>query len=436
MNEALFSLQERINSGAAVVGIYGLGYVGLPLALRFCEVGIKVIGFDIDDYKVDTLNAGQSYIERLTPQRIEHALAQGLEATTDFARSGEVDALIICVPTPLNAHREPDLSFVINTVEAILPHLRAGQLLSLESTTWPGTTDEELAPRLATKGFIPGENCALVFSPEREDPGNPHYGTHDIPKVIGGMTPSCLELGKALYQHAIRSLVPVSNTRTAEMTKLLENIHRAVNIGLVNEMKIVADKMGIDIHEVIRAAETKPFGFTAYHPGPGLGGHCIPIDPFYLTWKAKEYGINTRFIELAGEINHYMPHWVVQKTADALNEHSKAVKGSRILVLGLAYKKNIDDSRESPAVEIMELLQSKGAVVDYSDPHIPSFPRKRDYHFDLKSIQLSAGNIASYDCLVLATDHDSFDYEQLMNQARLIIDTRGRLPRLPHIISA
>lgn len=436
MNEALFSLQERINSGAAVVGIYGLGYVGLPLALRFCEVGIKVIGFDIDDYKVDTLNAGQSYIERLTPQRIKHALAQGLEATTDFARSGEVDALIICVPTPLNAHREPDLSFVINTVEAILPHFRAGQLLSLESTTWPGTTDEELAPRLATKGFIPGENCALVFSPEREDPGNSDYGTHDIPKVIGGMTPSCLELGRALYQHAIRTLVPVSNTRTAEMTKLLENIHRAVNIGLVNEMKIVADKMGIDIHEVIRAAATKPFGFTAYHPGPGLGGHCIPIDPFYLTWKAKEYGINTRFIELAGEINHYMPHWVVQKTADALNEHGKAIKGSRILVLGLAYKKNIDDSRESPAVEIMELLQSKGAVVDYSDPHIPTFPKKRDYHFDLQSIQLNADNVASYDCLVLATDHDSFDYELLLNQARLIIDTRGRLPRQANVVSA
>ena len=436
MNEALFSLQERINSGAAVVGIYGLGYVGLPLALRFCEVGIKVIGFDIDDYKVDTLNAGQSYIERLTPQRIKHALAQGLEATTDFARSGEVDALIICVPTPLNAHREPDLSFVINTVEAILPHFRAGQLLSLESTTWPGTTDEELAPRLATKGFIPGENCALVFSPEREDPGNPDYGTHDIPKVIGGMTPNCLELGRALYQHAIRTLVPVSNTRTAEMTKLLENIHRAVNIGLVNEMKIVADKMGIDIHEVIRAAATKPFGFTAYHPGPGLGGHCIPIDPFYLTWKAKEYGINTRFIELAGEINHYMPHWVVQKTADALNEHGKAIKGSRILVLGLAYKKNIDDSRESPAVEIMELLQSKGALVDYSDPHIPTFPKKRDYHFDLKSIELSVEHIARYDCLVLATDHDGFDYELLQSQAKLIVDTRGRLQRRGNVVPA
>lgn len=436
MNEALALLREKITSRTATVGIYGLGYVGLPLALRFCEVGIKVIGFDIDDYKVDTLNAGQSYIERLTPQRIKHALAQGLEATNDFSRSGEVDALIICVPTPLNAHREPDLSFVINTIETILPHFRAGQLLSLESTTWPGTTDEELAPRLEAKGFTPGQNCALVFSPEREDPGNPDYGTHDIPKVIGGMTPSCLELGQALYQHAIRTLVPVSSTRTAEMTKLLENIHRAVNIGLVNEMKIVADKMGIDIHEVIRAAATKPFGFTPYSPGPGLGGHCIPIDPFYLTWKAKEYGINTRFIELAGEINHYMPHWVVQKTADALNEHGKAVKGSRILVLGLAYKKNIDDSRESPAVEIMELLQSKGALVDYADPHIPTFPKKRDYHFDLQSTELSAANIASYDCLILATDHDAFQYDFLRQQARLIVDTRGRFGRNSNIISA
>nr|WP_247723128.1 nucleotide sugar dehydrogenase [Pseudomonas chengduensis] len=436
MNEALALLREKITSRTATVGIYGLGYVGLPLALRFCEVGIKVIGFDIDDYKVDTLNAGQSYIERLTPQRIKHALAQGLEATNDFSRSGEVDALIICVPTPLNAHREPDLSFVINTIETILPHFRAGQLLSLESTTWPGTTDEELAPRLEAKGFIPGQNCALVFSPEREDPGNPDYGTYDIPKVIGGMTPNCLELGQAIYQQAIHTLVPVSSTRTAEMTKLLENIHRAVNIGLVNEMKIVADKMGIDIHEVIRAAATKPFGFTPYSPGPGLGGHCIPIDPFYLTWKAKEYGINTRFIELAGEINHYMPHWVVQKVADALNDHGKAIKGSRILVLGLAYKKNIDDSRESPAVEIMELLQAKGAIIAYSDPHIPTFPKKRDHHFDLQSVPLSAQTLEDFDCVVLATDHDGFDYELLQSQAHLIVDTRGRLPRSERIIPA
>lgn len=436
MNDPLETLRQRIVSGRMTVGIYGLGYVGLPLALRFCEVGVKVIGFDIDRDKINTLKSGGSYIERLEPERIRNCIAKGFEVTSDFSRTSLVDALIICVPTPLDTHREPDLSYVIGTVESILPYFRAGQLLSLESTTWPGTTDEELAPRLKAKGFVPGENCALVFSPEREDPGNPNYGTQDIPKVIGGMTPSCLELGQAVYQHAIRTLVPVSNTRTAEMTKLLENIHRAVNIGLVNEMKIVADKMGIDIHEVIRAAATKPFGFTPYHPGPGLGGHCIPIDPFYLTWKAKEYGINTRFIELAGEINHYMPHWVVQKVADALNDHGKAIKGSRILVLGLAYKKNIDDSRESPAVEIMELLQAKGAVIAYSDPHIPTFPKKRDHHFDLQSVPLNAQTLADFDCVVLATDHDGFDYELLQSQAQLIVDTRGRLPRSKRIIPA
>ena len=296
--DALAPLQEKISRKSALVGIYGLGYVGLPLALRFAEAGLKVLGFDIDAAKVQQLNAGGSYIERLTPASIQKALGQGFEATGDFARTVDVDVLIICVPTPLTAHREPDLSFIVNTIEAALPHMRAGQLVSLESTTWPGTTDEVLAPRLRACGLEPGENCALVFSPEREDPGNAHYGTKDIPKVIGGTTQRCLELGSALYQHAIQTMVPVSSTQAAEMTKLLENIHRSVNIGLVNEMKIVADKMGINIHEVIDAAATKPFGFVPYKPGPGLGGHCIPIDPFYLTWKAREYGVNTRFIEL------------------------------------------------------------------------------------------------------------------------------------------
>ncbi|WP_455230224.1 nucleotide sugar dehydrogenase [Geopseudomonas aromaticivorans] len=435
MND-LQQLQERIETGGVVVGIYGLGYVGLPLALRFTEAGIKVIGFDIDESKVNALNAGQSYIERLTPDLIASARAKGFEATNDFARSTEADALIVCVPTPLDHHREPDLSYVLATVEAILPHFRAGHLLSLESTTWPGTTDEELAPRLQACGFVPGRNCALVFSPEREDPGNPTYATHNIPKVIGGMTPSCLQLGKALYEHAIETMVPVSSTRVAEMSKLLENIHRAVNIGLVNEMKIVADKMDINIHEVIRAAATKPFGFVPYTPGPGLGGHCIPIDPFYLTWKAREYGINTRFIELAGEINHYMPHWVVQKVADALNERCKSIKGSRILILGLAYKKNIDDTRESPAVEIMSLLEAKGAQIDYSDPHVPSFPRKRDYHFELSSVPLSPERIRGYDCLLIATDHDDFDYELLSEHAGLIVDTRGRMKESEKVVIA
>ena len=427
LSPELSALQTKIDAGTAHIGIYGLGYVGLPLALRFAEVGLKVTGFDIDSAKVQQLNAGESYIERLQPAVIQRAQSHGFEATTDFSLSKEVDAIIICVPTPLNRYREPDLSYIIATIESALPHMRAGQLVSLESTTWPGTTEEVLAPRLRARGLVPGENCALVFSPEREDPGNPRYGTKDIPKVIGGCTPSCLALGKALYQRAIQTLVPVSSPRVAEMTKLLENIHRAVNIGLVNEMKIVADKMGINIHEVIDAAATKPFGFVPYKPGPGLGGHCIPIDPFYLTWKAREYGVNTRFIELAGEINHYMPHWVVEKITDALNERSKAIKGSRILVLGLAYKKNIDDTRESPAVEIMDLLQAKGAHIDYSDPHVPVFPRKRDYHFDLQSVTLTPESIASYDCLVLATDHDGFDYPQLLQHARLIVDTRGRL---------
>lgn len=430
----LAQLSSRIEGGIATVGIYGLGYVGLPLALRFAEVGTKVIGFDIDSVKVEKLNNGQSYIERLTPDLIALALAQGFEATGDFSRTAEADALIICVPTPLDQHRQPDLSFIVDTVEAMLPHMRKGQLLSLESTTWPGTTEEVLAPRLIARDLTPGQDCALVFSPEREDPGNPSYGTKDIPKVIGGMTPSCLALGTALYSRAIETMVPVSSPRAAEMTKLLENIHRAVNIGLVNEMKIVADKMGINIHEVIDAAATKPFGFVPYKPGPGLGGHCIPIDPFYLTWKAREYGVNTRFIELAGEINHYMPHWVVSKVADALNERGKAIKGSRILVLGLAYKKNIDDTRESPAVEIMDLLQARGALIDYSDPHVPVFPRKRNYHFDLQSVPLDVQTVASYDCVVLATDHDGIDYALLQEHAQLIVDTRGRLSAPAHSV--
>lgn len=436
MTNPLTRLGQRIASGQATVGIFGLGYVGLPLALRFAEVGVKVIGFDIDLNKVQLLNQGQSYIERLTPALVQAAQSQGFEATADFSRIQELDALIICVPTPLNAQREPDLSFIVDTVEAALPYMKEGQLMSLESTTWPGTTEEILAPRLQTRGLVPGHNCALVFSPEREDPGNIHYGTKDIPKVIGGMTASCLQLGQTLYELAIQTMVPVSSTKAAEMTKLLENIHRSVNIGLVNEMKIVADKMGINIHEVIDAAATKPFGFVPYKPGPGLGGHCIPIDPFYLTWKAREYGVNTRFIELAGEINHHMPHWVVGKVADALNDHGKAVKGSRILVLGLAYKKNIDDTRESPAIEIMDLLQAKGARIAYSDPHVPFFPQKRDYVFDLLSLALDAASVASFDCIVLATDHDNFDYALLQAHGRLIVDTRGRITAGKNVVTA
>jgi UDP-N-acetyl-D-glucosamine dehydrogenase len=424
-DNCLETLKSRLNEKSAVIGIVGLGYVGLPLMLRYVDVGFRVLGIDIDAGKVERLNGGQSYIEHIPAKQIAQARTRGFEATTDFSRAGEADALIICVPTPLNEYREPDLSFVLNTTDALVPYMRPGQIMSLESTTYPGTTDEELKPRLESRGFVVGKDVFLVFSPEREDPGNPNFETRTIPKVCGGTTVACQQAGMALYGPAIDQVVPVSSTRAAELTKLLENIHRAVNIGLVNEMKIIADKMDIDIHEVIRAAATKPFGFTAYYPGPGLGGHCIPIDPFYLTWKARQYGLHTRFIELAGEINSDMPQWVVTKLADALNERCRSVKGSRVLVLGIAYKKNVDDMRESPSVELMELLQAKGALIDYSDPHVPVFPKMREHHFDLKSVPLTQASIASYDVVLLATNHDSFDYDAIRQHAKLIVDTRG-----------
>jgi UDP-N-acetyl-D-glucosamine dehydrogenase len=433
----LEQLTTRLSERTAVIGIIGLGYVGLPLTLRYAEAGFRVLGIDIDGGKVERLNRGESYINHIAAADIARARERGFEATADFTRAGEPDALIICVPTPLNAYREPDLSFVLDTTDALLPFMRPGQLLSLESTTYPGTTDEELKPRLESRGFTVGQDVFLVFSPEREDPGNPDFHTRTIPKVCGGVTPACLEAGVALYSPAIDRVVPVSSTRAAELTKLLENIHRAVNIGLVNEMKIIADRMQIDIHEVIRAAATKPFGFTPYYPGPGLGGHCIPIDPFYLTWKAREYGLHTRFIELAGEINSDMPHWVVGKLTDALNRRGKAVMGSRVLVLGIAYKKDVEDMRESPSVELMEILREKGAVVEYSDPHVPVFPRMREHHFDLRSVELTPQRIASYDVVLLATAHSAFDYELVRQYASLIVDTRGVYPSpLPNLVKA
>jgi UDP-N-acetyl-D-glucosamine dehydrogenase len=430
-------LLDRIGNRKAVVGVIGLGYVGLPLALRYVETGFRVLGFDVDSDKVRQLREGQSYIEHISAERVAAGVRNGLAVTDDFCRAGEPDALIICVPTPLNEHREPDLSFVIGTVESIVSHLRRGQVLSLESTTYPGTTDEEIVPRVEAQGLKVGRDAFVVFSPEREDPGNDKFGTHNIPKVVGGYTKECLEVGEALYGSAVDRVVPVSSTRAAEMTKLLENIHRAVNIGLVNEMKIVADRMGIDIHEVIRAAATKPFGFVPYYPGPGLGGHCIPIDPFYLTWKAREFGIHTRFIELAGEINSSMPAWVVGKCADALNDRGLALKGSRILVLGIAYKKNVDDMRESPSAELMELLTAKGALVEYSDPHVPVFKKMRRYSFQLTSVRLTAESLAGYDLVLLATDHDRFDYDLIEAHAQLVVDTRGRYARpLPNVVKA
>ncbi len=428
---------EKFNSKTAVVGIVGLGYVGLPLMIRYSSIGYKVVGLDIDSAKVAKLNSGQSYIEHIPATAIEEAITSGFEATVDFKRAKECDALILCVPTPLNKYREPDMTYVIGTMDAIKPHLRAGQVVSLESTTYPGTTEEELLPRIEAQGLVVGKDIYLVYSPEREDPGNKHFETRTIPKVLGGHTTSCLEVGVSLYKQAIDKVVEVSSTKAAELTKLLENIHRAVNIGLVNEMKIVADRMGIDIFEVIDAAATKPFGFTAYYPGPGLGGHCIPIDPFYLTWKAREYGVHTRFIELAGEVNCAMPEYVLAKLMSGLNEHGKALKGSKVLILGIAYKKNVDDMRESPSVEIMELIQEKGGVVSYSDPHVPVFPEMREHSFDLSSVALTSDSLSKFDAVVLATDHDRFDYDLIKKCSRMIVDTRGRYrDSAEHIVKA
>ncbi len=430
-------LVQKLRDKSAVIGIVGLGYVGIPLMLRYSEVGFKVIGIDIDQSKVEKLNAGTSYIEHITNHRIIEAQKAGFEATSDFSKADTADTLILCVPTPLNKYREPDLSFVLSTIDDLAPYLREGHVVSLESTTYPGTTEEELLPRMEKAGLKIGETAFLVYSPEREDPGNPDFTTHTIPKICSGYTPDCLDVGLELYKKAVEKVVPVSSLKAAEMTKLLENIHRAVNIGLVNELKIVADKMGIDIHEVIDAAATKPFGFTPYYPGPGLGGHCIPIDPFYLTWKAREYGLHTRFIELAGEVNAKMPEWVIEKVSNALNRVGKPLKNSKILVLGIAYKKNVDDMRESPSVELLELLKEKGAEIEYSDPHVPVFPKMREHFFNLSSVELTPGNLQTFDCVILATDHDTFDYDLVKASSRIIVDTRGKYKQpAEHIVKA
>jgi UDP-N-acetyl-D-glucosamine dehydrogenase len=430
-------LVKKLRSRQALICIVGLGYVGLPLSLAYAEVGYRVLGLDIDQAKADAINQGQSYIQHIDGERVARAKQQQrLQATTDFARAVEADALILCVPTPLNQYREPDLSFVRDTMAALLPFLRAGQVLSLESTSYPGTTEEELRPLIEQRGFNVGEEVFLVYSPEREDPGNRNFNTASIPKVMGGSTAACGEVGVALYEQAIAEVVAVSSTRAAEMTKLLENIHRAVNIGLMNELKPLADRMGIDLYEVIRAAATKPFGFVPYYPGPGLGGHCIPIDPFYLTWKAREYGMHTRFIELAGEINSAMPAYVVEKTMDALNVAGKPLKGSKVLVLGIAYKKNVDDMRESPSVEVMKLLKAKGAEVSYSDPFFPSFPPMRKHQFALKSVPITIDSLAAFDAVVLATDHDAFDYDLIAGSSQLLIDSRGRFAPSAEIVRA
>src|SRR5437016_2962259 len=427
------SLIERCSNRTALVGVIGLGYVGLPLALRFSEAGFRVIGFDIDRAKAEAIGSGRSYFLHIPHAAVACARERGFDTTADFSRAASADALIICVPTPLTPSREPDLSFVVNTLESIVPHLSSGQLISLESTTYPGTTEEELRPRIEKRGFKVGEDIFLCFSPEREDPGNPHFTTRNIPKICGGSTPACLEVGMALYGQAVDRVVPVSSTRAAEMTKLLENIHRSVNIGLVNEMKIIADRMDIDILEVIRAAATKPFGFVPYYPGPGLGGHCIPIDPFYLTWKAPQYGLHTRFIELAGEINSKMPEHVVHRVADALNARQKPISGSKILILGLAYKPNVDDERESPSYVLMDLLSDRGAHLDYYDPYVPVIKPTREHsHWaGKKSVEWDRATVENFDLVLIATNHSCMNYQELGDWAHSIVDTRNAMAGVP-----
>ncbi len=423
---------EKIENKTAVIGIVGLGYVGLPLALAFTAKGFKCIGYDIDQTKVDAINAGKSYIDHISASDISKSVQDGLlEGSADFSRIPEADSVIMAVPTPLGKHYEPDLSYVIQTMDTVAPYLRQGQIVSLESTTYPGTSEEVLKPRIEAQGFTVGEDIYLVYSPEREDPGNASFSSKNIPKVVGGTTPVCAEHGKALYETAISKVIPVSSTQVAEFTKLLENIYRAVNIGLVNEMKMAADKMGIDIWEVIAAAATKPFGFKPFYPGPGLGGHCIPIDPFYLTWKAREYGIHTRFIELAGEINRGMPKYVVSRTMEALNGRKKALNGSKVLLMGLAYKEDVDDMRESPTFELMDLLKDQGAKVSYYDPHIPVITPTREHGAwtGTESIKWIPENLASFDAVIIATHHKLFDLKGLVDHADLIIDTRNALSK-------
>jgi UDP-N-acetyl-D-glucosamine dehydrogenase len=414
---------------AVSVGVVGLGYVGLPLAVQFARSGCRVVGFDIDARKTAAINAGRSYIKTISAADIRDGVASGaLRATSDFAEVAEVDALLICVPTPLTAQREPDISFILNTGRSVAPHLRAGHLISLESTTYPGTTQEDLLPVLERgSGLTAGRDFHLVYSPEREDPGNPHFGTRDIPKLVGGLTPECLEAGCALYRRAVRSLVPVSSLRIAESAKLVENVFRSVNIAMVNELKIVFDAMNIDIWEVLDAAQTKPFGFMRFDPGPGLGGHCIPIDPFYLTWKAREFGIQTKFIELAGEINAVMPKYVVTRLMEILSDHGKPLRNAKILLLGLAYKKNVDDPRESPSFAIWDLLRARGAQVSYHDPLIPTAPFMREHpeYEGRASSPLTPETLRASDAVVILTAHDAVNYELVVEHAPLVLDTRN-----------
>jgi UDP-N-acetyl-D-glucosamine dehydrogenase len=420
-------LLEKIKSNKALIGVIGLGYVGLPLVREFTSGGAKVLGFDVDESKVKALHAGKSYIEHIPSATVKKMVKNGkFSATTDFKQLRKPDCILICVPTPLSKMREPDLSYVESTARSVARTLRKGQLIVLESTTYPGTTREVMLPILEEEsGLKVGKDFFLAFSPEREDPGRKDYTTKTIPKVVGGHDRNSLKVAKACYEIAIDTVVPVSSCEAAEAAKILENTYRCVNIALVNELKKLFDRMGIDVWEVIRAASTKPFGFTPFYPGPGLGGHCIPIDPFYLSWKAREYEMATRFIELAGEVNVSMPEYVIHKVQDALNDRGKAMKGSKVLVLGLAYKKDIDDVRESPSLELIELLQERGAKVDYNDPHVPRTHKMREYDLKMTSKKLTPKMLAGYDCVLISTDHSSYDYDFIVQHADLVVDTRN-----------
>jgi UDP-N-acetyl-D-glucosamine dehydrogenase len=431
------TLAQRISSGSATVGVIGLGYVGLPLLRAFHSAGHPVVGFDIDGRKIELLKRGENYLKHLGSDFVaEMARSARFDATSDARRMGECDVLISCVPTPLGKHLEPDLSFVIQTADDIARTLRPQQLIVLESSTYPGTTRQIMLPRFEARGMKCGVDFYLAYSPEREDPGRKDHNTQTIPKLVGGIDAASGELATMLYRRAIKQVIPVSSAEVAEAAKILENTYRAVNIALVNEMKVILTAMGIDVWEVIAAAATKPFGFQAFYPGPGLGGHCIPIDPFYLTWKAREVGHTSRFIELAGELNRSMPEYVVQRTVMALNQQGKAVKGSRILVLGLAYKPDVDDVRESPSFELIEKLEEMGAQVDYNDPHVPQTHKMRRHDLKMQSVPLTPENLASYDCVLISTNHSAYDWEMIAKHARLVVDTRNAMKGNARVVKA
>lgn len=420
------SLEQKITKKQAVVGILGLGYVGLPLAREFASAGVKVLGFDIDEKKVKVLNSGRSIIKHIPHEQVKSMVKSGLfTATADMSQIKKADAVLICVPTPLTKNREPDMQYIEKSSQTIAKSLRKEQLIVLESSTYPGTTREVMKPILEATGLIAGKDFYLAFSPEREDPGNKKFTTKTIPKIVGGLTPKCCQLAHKIYSFAIDTLVPVSSLEAAEAAKILENTYRCINIAMVNELKMLFDRMGIDVWEVIRAAATKPFGYHPFYPGPGLGGHCIPIDPFYLTWKARQYHMATRFIELAGEINTDMPHYVVHRTMEALNARKKSLNGAKVLILGLAYKPDIDDVRESPSLELIELLKEKGAKVDYNDPFVPATHKMREYDLQMTSKKLTAATLKSYDVVLISTNHSQYDYKGIVKNSKLVIDTRN-----------